>query len=93
MSRDFLTLTQAALELPGRPHISTLHRWRLTGIKGIKLNTVRVCGKRMVDRLSLQEFIDSVTAAADGAHPQAETPVQHQRAIERAEKRADELGL
>jgi hypothetical protein len=90
---DLLSFSQAAAELPGRPHISTLHRWRLTGIKGVKLRTVRVGGKRMVDRISLQEFIDAVTAAADGEPIRSETPRQRERAIERAERRARKLGV
>jgi hypothetical protein len=42
MSVDFspetlLSLTEAAALLPGRPHVSTLHRWRLRGVRGVKL--------------------------------------------------------
>ena len=90
---DLLTFPQAAAELPGRPHISTLHRWRQTGVKGVKLRTVRVGGKRMVDRISLQEFIDAVTAAADDEPTRSQTPHQRERAIELAERRAKELGV
>ena len=91
--RKFLTFSQAAAECPGRPHISTFHRWRHTGVMGIKLQTVRVGGKRMVDRLALQEFIDAVTAAADGKPIRSKTSRQRKLALQRAEIRAKELGL
>jgi hypothetical protein len=64
-AQDYITLSQAAALLPGRPHLSTLHRWRLTGIRTIRLKTALVGGRRFTTRTWLQEFIEQTTAAAD----------------------------
>ena len=39
-------LTKASADVPGNPHVSTLIRWALRGVKGIKLETVLVGGRR-----------------------------------------------
>ena len=78
-----------------RPHPSTLHRWRLRGIAGVKLETVRCGGRRLCSVESVQRFLDGVTAAADGEQPtpQTRTPRQRQVAIARAEKDVSEQGI
>jgi len=48
-------------------HVSTVHRWRLRGNLGVKLETVRIGGKRMTSREALERFHERVTAAADGS--------------------------
>ena len=89
---EFLTFSQAAAEIPGRPHVSTLHRWRLRGINGVRLRTVRVGGKRMVERIVLREFIEAVTAATDRVPAASRTPTQRERAVVLAEKELADAG-
>jgi hypothetical protein len=92
-STTYLSLSEAASLLPGRPHISTLHRWRLRGVHGVKLVTAKVGGRRMVAAEELDRFIESVTAAADGEPQPVRTARQRQRSIESAERElATELG-
>ena len=55
-SDELLSLQQASQILPGRPHISTLHRWRLRGVRGQKLVTVLIGGRRYTSRRALSEF-------------------------------------
>lgn len=88
MNSDFklLTFPQASKVLPGHPHVSTLHRWRLRGVKGVKLETMLVGGRRFVSRDALAQFVASVTAKAEAEPPPARTPRQRQRAIEAAER-------
>ena len=48
-STTYFSFPEAAKRLPSRPHISTWHRWRTRGVHGIKLATVKIGGRRMVD--------------------------------------------
>lgn len=77
-NEPLLSLTKAAQT--DHVHVSTVHRWRLRGILGIKLETIRIGGKRMTSREALQRFHERVTTAADG-EPTART--ESDRARER----------
>jgi hypothetical protein len=84
-----MSFAEASKTVPGRPHISTIQRWRLRGIKGVKLKTYLYGGKRFVDFKCLEEFFAGVNAAANNESIATRTPRQRQREIERAER---ELG-
>ena len=64
---ELLTLTEVAKRLPTRPHSSTIFCWTQIGVRGQKLCTVLVGGRRMVSSRSLHEFLDALngTQAAD----------------------------
>ena len=49
-----------------RIHPSTLHRWRLRGVRGIRLETVLIGGTRYTSTEALSRFFAATTAAADG---------------------------
>ncbi len=53
---DALSLAQASRLLPGRPHPSTLWRWRKKGVRGIKLKTVQIGGRVWVTRSAIADF-------------------------------------
>ncbi len=80
-----LSLAEAAKILPGNPHLSTLHRWRVRGIRGIKLATLKIGGRRFVRRDALEEFIAATTAAAGGQPRPVRTRRQREKAISQAE--------
>ncbi|MGD0896640.1 MAG: DUF1580 domain-containing protein [Thermoguttaceae bacterium] len=84
------SLADTAKTLPGRPAISTLHRWRLRGVRGVRLETCLIGGRRFTSREALERFISATTAAANGERPPTRTPRQRQRAIDQAER---DLGL
>ena len=46
---------------------STLHRWRLKGCRGIKLETLLIGGIRTTSAEALQRFFDRSTVAQDGS--------------------------
>lgn len=92
-NEQLLSMTQAAKLLPGRPDVATLWRWRTSGCRGIKLESILFGGRRYTSREALSRFIAATTAAADGEPVRSETPRQRQRAIDRAERRAAELGV
>ena len=65
-----VTFKEATNCLQVTPHISTLHRWRLNGIRGVKLETCLIGGKRCTSLEALQRFITATTSAAAGEDEQ-----------------------
>lgn len=92
-TEKLLTITETARTLPGRPNVTTIWRWRNRGVRGVRLETICIGGRRFTSREALARFFAATTAAADGAPVPAETPRRRERAIERAEARAEELGV
>jgi hypothetical protein len=90
---SLIMLAQASREIPGRPHLTTLHRWRLAGIAGVKLETLKIGGRRFTSREALSRFFAATTAAADGLSSPTRTSRQRQRDIERAEAELAKAGI
>jgi hypothetical protein len=67
-----LPLAEAARLLPKRPNPATLWRWRTRGIRGVRLQTLMIGGRRHVLPSALRQFIEAVTAAPSG-RPNGET--------------------
>ena len=86
-------LSAVELATGQRPHPSTLHRWRLRGIRGIRLETVRCGGRRLTSVEAVRRFLAETTAAVDGASTPARTSRQRQAAIDRAEAELDAAGI
>lgn len=93
MDGEDLTLSQAARTLPGQPHLSTLHRWRLRGVRGVKLQTRLVGGRRYTTSVWLQQFIEATTAAADGTPVPTRTNKQRESSVQQAERELAEAGI
>jgi hypothetical protein len=89
---EYLTMAKASHLLPGRPHISTLHRWRLRGVRGVRLQTCLVGGRRYTTSEWLAEFIEASSLAVA-----PETPVQissrREADIRAAELELDDAGI
>ena len=86
LDEPLLTLTQAANSLPGKPHVSSLWRWCKRGVRGVRLETLVLAGRRYTSPRALEEFASATTAAANGEPCPIRTPRQRERAIERAEQ-------
>ena len=86
LDEPLLTLTQAANRLPGKPHVSSLWRWCKRGVRGVRLETLVLAGRRYTSFRALEEFAAATTAIADGKSIPTRTPRQRQLAIERAER-------
>lgn len=95
ISREsLLTFSEAAASLPGKPNVSTIHRWRLRGCRGIKLESTLIGGVRYTSHEALQRFCNRTTAVADGtAQPEARTSSQRERAVSRAEAELSAAGI
>ncbi len=61
---DALSLSEAAKAIPGRPHVSTLWRWATRGVRGVRLRTFVIGGRRFTDVAAIEEFIRRTTAAS-----------------------------
>ena len=85
---DLVPFPDAPSIVPGRPDISTLHRWRTKGVRGVRLVTVRIGGRRFVSRGAILSFISLLTAAVDGTLAPEITPFAR-RAAEAAERELD----
>jgi hypothetical protein len=92
-TEQLLTFSEAARRLPGSVHTSTLHRWRLRGLKNTRLETILVGGRRYTSVQGLARFAAAVTAARDGVPPPVRTPKQRQTAIARAEQELKAAGI
>lgn len=86
VDEEILSLAQATKMLPGRPHLSSIFRWMSRGVRGVRLESVLVGGRRYTSREALERFSAATTAAANREPAPIRTPTQRQRAIERAEK-------
>ena len=45
--------------IPGRPHVSTLHRWRMRGVRGRKLESVVCGGRRFTSIQAIHRFMQT----------------------------------
>jgi hypothetical protein len=83
------TLSQAAQELPGRPHVSTLWRWSRRGVRGVTLETVSIGGRRYTSREALGRFTAALSDHHTASGPRPSTPdraraLQTERELDRA---------
>ena len=60
----YLSLRDAAREIPSRPHINTIRRWVLKGSRGRKLKAQMIGGRWYTTRSALREFLGT-----PGNHP------------------------
>lgn len=88
-----LSFSDLSSRLPRRPHTSTLHRWRLRGVRGVKLETILIGGRRYTSHEALERFFAATTAAASGETPPIRTPKQRDRAVAEAERELHEAGI
>ena len=76
-----------------RVHPSTAHRWRIRGVRGVKLESVLAGGARCTSHEAMLRFLKNSTAAADGEPLEVSSPVVDQREIEEAEKLLNQEGI
>lgn len=71
--------------LGNRVHPTTIHRWRLRGARGVKLETLLAGGTRYTSVEALKRFFAGTTAAADGETYVIESDVIDDKAVQDAE--------
>lgn len=76
-SEDILELSEAATFIKGqfrgrKPSVSTVLRWCLYGLRGIKLESLKCGGQRMTTKQAVIRFIDRLSSVTTGQRPQAD---------------------
>jgi len=84
LTEQRLTLNQLATQEGVNP--STVWRWSLRGVRGVKLETFSVGARRFTTIEAFGRFVDGTTAAAQGDQPQVRTNRQREAAIDRSER-------
>jgi len=88
--QNALTMAQAVDFVPGRPNVSTLWRWATKGVRGQKLFTTIVGGRRMVTLESLERFLLRLNAGNEQEQMEAEPSFE--RRAKQAVKVLESLG-
>lgn len=92
-TEHLLTLAEAAKAFPGRSvSLQTLHRYRLHGVRGVKLETLLIGGARFTSREAIQRFIVAQNAA-DTSDAAAVSTKQRQRQISSARQELAAMGV
>ncbi len=56
LTEDMIRLNEVPAELPERVNVSTVWRWATRGVGGIKLETVKIGGKKLTSRQAAHSF-------------------------------------
>ena len=93
LNEDRLTMGELARQEELSP--CTIWRWTGRGVKGIKLETFTVGGRRFTTKQAFHRFVDATTAAANGtpATPAVRTNRQREAAISKAEAELAKAGI
>lgn len=73
------------------PHLATLYRWAVRGIRGVKLETLVIGGSMVTSENSLLRFIRALSRN-ESALPAAPTAARH-AAVDWAEAELDGAGI
>jgi len=75
-----------------RKSLATLHRWRLQGVNGVKLETCLIGGMRFTSLEAIARFIAAQNADDTPAAPVI-TPAQRRRQSEAARTELEKMGV
>lgn len=85
-TQEHIAIRDVRNHIPGNPHLATIWRWIYRGVRGQKLGTIVVGGRRFTTKEEIEKFIAATTATAAGGEPTpARTAKQRARDIARAE--------
>jgi len=100
-TEDLLPLSEVPHELPRRRRghklaLSTVYRWTSSGCRGVVLESIQLGACRYTSREALQRFFEILTQKSVGSMSGELSPrstAARRRAIERADKDLDKLGV
>lgn len=90
LTESRLTLSQLARSQG--VNTATVWRWATKGVRGVKLESLTVGGRRVTSAEAFERFIAETNPEAT-ATPPAPTPHQRRKAIEAAERELQEAGI
>lgn len=82
-TEELLTLEQARQLFPRPPHLSTLWRWALEGVRGAKLETLVAGGRRYTSREAISRFVVRTTRLSGTESPLSDSRHRTQKRRER----------
>ena len=89
---DLIRFAEAARCFPGGGiAIQTLHRWRLHGVRGARLESCLIGGARFTSRQAIDRFVEAQNAG--DSSPPAVTPAQRQKQSAAARRELEKLGV
>lgn len=93
LNEDRLTMGELARQEELNP--CTIWRWTGRGVKGVRLETFSIGGRRFTTQQAFQRFVAATTAAANGQDPTPASRTNRQResAIARAERELEKAGI
>ncbi len=56
-TEEMIPFQQASRRIPGNPSLCAFHRWRLSGVRGARLETLLVGGTRFTSAQAISRFI------------------------------------
>ncbi|MDA1230307.1 MAG: DUF1580 domain-containing protein [Planctomycetota bacterium] len=90
-----ISFTDARSAFPGidrRLSLATLHRWRMTGVRGVRLETILIGGLRYTSREAIGRFIVAQNVA-DAPATSVITASQRRRQSEAARTELQRMGV
>lgn len=92
-TETLIPFAEARTAFPGgkRLSLATLHRWRLHGVRGTRLETCLIGGMRYTSREAIARFIARQNASE--APTPSITPAQRQRQAEAAQRELARSGV
>jgi hypothetical protein len=95
-SETIISLSEVPKHLPAkrgrRFHLATIYRWAQCGLRGVRLETLRLGGSRVTSVEALQRFAERLTNPAAG-DADGRTDARRERAAEAVEAQLDRLGI
>jgi hypothetical protein len=98
-TETLVSLAEAAKSIPPsrngrRTHLSTILRWILHGVDGVRLEGVRLGGRWLTSREALQRFAERLTPDLGANQPMPpRSRAARDRASARAEKELTKIGI
>ena len=96
LDEQIVSLTNATKLLPARrgnrpAHVSCMFRWAKHGLRGVKLETLRVGGTICTSKQALERFFSRLAEldGPDAETARAATPARRQREIAEASRKAE----
>jgi len=92
-SEQMIPFQKASSHVPGRPHISTLHRWRSRGARGARLESLLIGGRRYTSVEAIQRFLAAGTDEPEDDQKEKYPLSPRDHKEHDVERQLDEIGL
>lgn len=60
---EYIAISEVSRYIPGRPSRSTVWRWMLNGVRGHRLASVHVGGRRFVTKAAIKAWLKAINEA------------------------------